>query len=389
VEEKYRAWFRTTLTNNYYNCKSNIVIEINKMQISKRISILAAAFLFFAASPSYSQIFRSSEATPQGAVIYSLPQTSIKVTLKVSMKNFSAGPYAAYSDKYLGVSADRTSKKTCTIEEIEITPLVEADPDYSVAVNLGSSKNASASFLALSSQGLIIAPGYFVPENAPSRFPSPVQASFNEAVANLSTQTTQLYKSVTNEDGEVEKIAVPQTQTVTKSLEKKAEETAQLIFLLREKKIDILTGETDANYSGAALGNAVEKMENLEKEYTSLFTGKTTTAVQQASFEVVPKAKNQKQNYVVCRISDSQGLLPADNMSGRPVYLELAVTEGKISGGVSAEETAASKGKVAYRTPLVVVARIVDGQTVLGQTRIPVYQFGKLLYFPLDLALGK
>ena len=56
---------------------------------------------------------------------------------------------------------------------------------------------------------------------------------------------------------------------------------------------------------------------------------------------------------------------------------------------VSAEETAASKGKVAYRTPLVVVARIVDGQTVLGQTRIPVYQFGKLLYFPLDLALGK
>jgi hypothetical protein len=76
-------------------------------------------------------------------------------------------------------------------------------------------------------------------------------------------------------------------------------------------------------------------------------------------------------------------------MSGRPVYLELAVTEGKISGGVSAEETAASKGKVAYRTPLVVVARIVDGQTVLGQTRIPVYQFGKLLYFPLDLALGK
>ena len=191
------------------------------------------------------------------------------------------------------------------------------------------------------------------------------------------------------DEGEVEKVAVPQTQTVAKSLEKKAEETAQLIFRLREKKIDILTGDTDANYSGEALGSAVDKMNALEKEYTSLFTGKTTTATQSASFEVVPKAKNAKQNYVVFRISDTQGLLPPDNMSGRPVYLELTVADGKISPEVSAEEIAASKGKVAYRMPLVVTARLLDGQTVLGQTRIPVYQFGKLCYFPLDLALGK
>ena len=76
-------------------------------------------------------------------------------------------------------------------------------------------------------------------------------------------------------------------------------------------------------------------------------------------------------------------------MSGRPVYLELAVTEGKISPEASAEEIASSKGKVAYRMPLVVTARLTDGQSVLGQTRIPVYQFGKICYFPLDLALGK
>ena len=359
------------------------------MRISKRIPILVAAFLLLAATPSYSQLFKGSDAAPQGAVVYSLPQTSIRVTLKVSLRNFSAGPYAAYSDKYLGVSADRASKKSCVIEEVELTPLIEADQNLSVALNMGNSKNASANFLALCSQGLIVAPGYINSDNAQMRFPSLAEPAFNEAVANLSTQTTQLYKTVTNENGEVEKIAVPQTQTVAKSLEKKAEETAQLIFRLREKKIDVLTGDTDANYSGAALGSAVEKITQLENEYTSLFTGKTTVALQQASFEVVPRAKNQKQNYVVCRISDSQGLLPADNMSGRPVYLELVVTEGKIAPEAGAEDIAASKGKVAYRMPLVVTARLLDGQTVLGQTRIPVYQFGKILYFPLDLALGK
>ena len=359
------------------------------MQIAKRISILIAALLLVSATTSYSQIFKSSDAAPAGTVIYSLPQTSVRITVKASLSRFTAGPYAAYSEKYLGVSADRSSKSTCTIEEVELVPLIEADQSLSVALNIGTSKNANANFLNFCTQGLIIAPGYFSSETAPMRFPSPVQPSFNEAVAHLGTQTTQLYKSITNEDGEVEKVAVPQTQTVAKTVEKKAEETAQLIFRLREKKIDILTGDTDANYSGEALGSAVEKMISLEKEYTSLFTGKTTSATQTASFEIVPKAKNSKQSYVVFRISDTQGLLPADNMSGRPVYLELTVTDGKIAPDVTAEEMAASKGKVAYRIPLVVTARLLDGQNVLGQTRIPVYQFGKLVYFPLDLALGK
>ncbi|MBP5390965.1 MAG: DUF4831 family protein [Bacteroidales bacterium] len=359
------------------------------MQIVKRTSIFIAALLLASATPSFSQIFKSTDAAPAGTVIYSLPQTSVRVTVTVSLSKFTAGPYAAYSEKYLGTSADRSSKNSCTIEEVELTPLVEADQSLCVALNIGNSKNASANFLNFCTQGLIVAPGYFTAETAPARFPSPVQPSFSEGVANLTTQTTQLYKSVTNEDGEVEKVAVPQTQTVAKSLEKKAEETAQLIFRLREKKIDILTGDTDANYSGAALGSAVEKMTLLENEYTSLFTGKTTVAKQTASFEVVPKAKNAKQSYVVFRISDSQGLLPPDNMSGRPVYLELTVTDGKIAPEVSAEEIAASKGKVAYRMPLVVTARLLDGQTVIGQTRIPVYQFGRLAYFPLDLALGK
>ena len=359
------------------------------MQIAKRTSIIIAALLLASATPSFSQIFKSTDAAPAGTVIYSLPQTSVRVTVTVSLSKFTAGPYAAYSEKYLGTSADRSSKNSCTIEEVELTPLVEADQSLCVALNIGNSKNASANFLNFCTQGLIVAPGYFTAESAPARFPSPVQPSFSEGVANLTTQTTQLYKSVTNEDGEVEKVAVPQTQTVAKSLEKKAEETAQLIFRLREKKIDILTGDTDANYSGAALGSAVEKMTLLENEYTSLFTGKTTVAKQTASFEVVPKAKNAKQSYVVFRISDTQGLLPPDNMSGRPVYLELTVTDGKIAPEVSAEEIAASKGKVAYRMPLVVTARLLDGQTVIGQTRIPVYQFGRLAYFPLDLALGK
>ena len=359
------------------------------MRTKKLICLLSMVLVILSSNRANSQILKESDQLPQGAIIYSLPQTSIRVKVKVAMKTFTAGPYASYSEKYLGVAAEKSSKKSCTIEEVEIAPLVEADPSLSVAVNIGNSKNAGANFLNFCSQGLIVAPGYFNSEGAPLRFPSQFQTRFNEAVPHLGTQTTQLYKSVTNENGEVEKVAVPQTQTVAKSVERKAEETANLIFKLREKKIDILVGETDANYSGAALGSAVENMNKLESEYTSLFTGKNSVVYQEASFEVVPKAGNAKQTYVAFRISDTQGLLPAENMSGRPVYVELTVTEGKIAGALSQEEIMTSKGKIAYRTPLVVTAKLLDGQTVIGQTRIPVYQFGKVLYFPLDIALGK
>ena len=355
------------------------------MGVKRALLSLLAAILILA--PAHSQIIRESDQLPQGAIIYSLPQTSIRVSVKVLCTEFTPGPYAAWSEKYLGVAAQRNAKKTYTFQQIEITPFVEADPSLNVALNLGNSKNASANFLNFCSQGLIVAPGYFNSSSAPLRFPAYLPQQFNEAVPHLGTQTTQLYKSVTNENGEVEKVAVPQTQVVAKPSEKKAEETAALIFRLREKKIDILTGDTDANYSGAALGSAVDNMERLEQEYTSLFLGRNVTSVMEASFDVVPEAKGGKQNIVAFRISDTQGIVGADNMSGRPIYLEL-VPIGKVENSAGADASS-SKGKIAYRTPMPASVRLLDGQNVLGQSRVLVYQLGKILYFPMDVALGR
>lgn len=359
-----------------------------KMQIAK-----SAILFFFISSLSlaaHSQVLRESDPIPQGAVIYSLPMTSITISITVAHKDFTAGIYSAYAKKYLGIDAQRNDSETYTIKGAEISSYVEADPSINVAVNLGNSKNAGLNFLKFSSQGLIVAPGTFTSASANYRFPSEFSIGDNiEAVSNLEAKTTNLYKSVTNDSGEVEKVAVPQTQIVQKTQEQKAEETAQLLYKIKQKKVDILTGETDANYSGAALGDAVKEMRKLEAEYTTLFLGKSRTERVKASTEILPDAKNAKQIYVAFRISDTQGILPAENLSGRPVYLELSAANGKIASSSLDEEAALSKGKAAYRTPVVVVAKLIDGQKVLAQKRIPVYQFGKILYFPLEIALGK
>lgn len=355
-----------------------------------RMVLLLAALAF--CTVSNAQILRSGEPVPQGAVIYSLPQTSVKVDVKVRRTVFTAGPYAAYAQKYLGVNAKQSDSQEYSIEEVSISYDIESDPSVSIALNLGNSKNATANFLNFTENGLLVAPGYFTSSGAASFNPAAREAEWTksvQAVSHLDKKTTKLYRSVTKEDGSVDRVAVPQTKIVEKSAEQKAEETAELIFKLRQKRIEILTGETDANYSGEALGAAMKEISRLEKQYVALFVGKTVTDFQSGSYVVVPNARNAKHTYVAFRISDTQGLVAADNVSGRPVYMDFSVTEGKIDGAVSEADILNSKGKIVYRTPVIATVKVIDGQKVLGQGRVPVYQFGKTHLIPMETAFGK
>ena len=59
---------------------------------------------------------QTAVSDPQGAMIYSLPMTSVKLEIEASRESFYAGPYAKYAQKYLGIDADiypALPAKTC------------------------------------------------------------------------------------------------------------------------------------------------------------------------------------------------------------------------------------------------------------------------------------
>ena len=309
---------------------------------------LLCAFAVCCAIQMNGQVFSSGEALPQGAIIYSLPSTTITLKATAEQDAFIAGPYAAYAPKYLGIDAKRTNSNTYKIKEIELIPLVEADPNMNVAINLGTNKAASANFLNFCAQGLIVASDGYNGVNVPFRFPTVVNnTDFNSVtnVSNLANQSTILYKTIETPDG-IEKVPVQQSQIVEKSPEKKAEEVANLIFTLRQKRIDILTGDTDVTYSGEAMSAVLDEITRLEQEYLSLFIGKSVKQPQTLVFDVVPSAANNKQMYIAFRISDNQGLLPANNVGGRPIVLELVADGENIQNVSAAEATANSKGRI-------------------------------------------
>ena len=341
------------------------------------------------AGEAVSQTVRPDEKIPLGAIVYSLPSTTIHFDVVADHESFVAGPYAKFAQKYLGVQAREESAETYKLKSVEMTPYIEADYSTNYEVNLGNSKNASANFLEFMSQGLIVWSDSYAGKNEKMRFQNAKRdLEFNQiqTTQNLTSEKTTLYKTVQTAGG-LERVAVQQNQVVEKSLERRAEETASLIFKLRAKRVEIITGETDATFSGEALKAAISEINRLENEYMTLFLGKSTTDTQKMSFDIVPSPDNQKQIYIAFRISETQGLLPATNIAGRPVVLELS-NEDKVAPAPKMELTNA-KGRVIYRRPAAMVAKVLDGQTTLMQTRIPVYQLGTLLSFPVEVATAK
>ena len=340
------------------------------------LKIMLAAVMILAAQSAPAQILKAGKSAPAGNVVYSLPVTSITFCVDAVREDFIAGPYASYAKKYMGSEAKTANEVNYYLKSIKLVPYLEADPSVRYAVNL---KGKSADFMTLCSQGLVVASDSYTGKEEMWRFPSLAgndRFAGKDVEDNLSTATTTLYKTIKTANG-YEKVAVSQNQVVEKSAEKKASETAATIFKLRSMRMAIVTGDTDATYSGEAMAAAIKELLRMEEEYMSLFYGTTIETVQTMNFDVVPQADRKDQKYVAFRLSDTEGLLPPSDLSGRPIVLDLELDDLAV---------ARSDGRgdgIYYRVPRTATARVMDGANMLLQTRIPIYQLGEVLTFPI------
>lgn len=301
-------------------------------------------------------------------VTYALPRTAIQFEVDASQEVFYAGPFAKYAAKYLGVEARTQNATSYTITAIRLRPLVEADQSERYSVNLGGS--AENALLQLTSQGLVAGSAGAFSHEAGWKYPLAAGSDFalRGVPSNLTTQTGVLHAW----QGIVE-----QDMLVEKTPEQKASEVAEQIFEIRKNKYKILVGDTDATYSGEAMKATIDELNRLEQDYISLFMGYSIYNTQTASFEVVPSASNKNQVYVAFRISEQEGLVPSDNMMGKPYYLELKPE--KVDMPADAREG----NGLRYRIPAVCALRLHDGVNTLLQTRIPVYQLGITTIYPV------
>ncbi len=319
---------------------------------------------------------------PEGYVTYSLPSTTISLDVEAVQETFYAGPYAKFAEKYLGIKPRMRNETSVQLTQLRMTPYVEADQTCRYSVK-AAKQSLSESVFKLSAAGLVtFADAKFADESV-WRFPVEAAGDFSGkgVSSNLTSEATTLYRNEKKESV-YNKVSVQQNMVVEKTLEQKAAETAGMILQIRDQRLKIVTGDTDATYSGEAMGAAIEELTRLEKEYMTLFTGYSEYQTQTMRFDVIPERNRENQMYIAFRISDSHGLAPADEISGKPVIMEIIPPE------FQQPEIDRKKAEVIhYRIPAVCTIKLKSGTELLLQSRIPVYQLGQDSSIPVSVAI--
>lgn len=347
--------------------------------------ILIAALLTISAAATNAQ---TKAEDMQGYLTYTLPKTTIVLEVEAVQEKFYAGPYAKYAEKYLGIKPRQNDEVAFQLTQIKMTPYVEADQSrrYSFNVKKGS---VDASFLKLSSQGLISFSDANFGDESIWRFPTRTQGDFaSKGVnSNLTSESTTLYRNEKKESA-YNKVSVQQDMIVEKSPEKRAAETADMILKIRQQRFQIVTGDTDATYSGEAMGAAIAELTRLEQEYMTLFVGYSEYQTQVMRFEVMPDAERESQMYIAFRLSDSAGLVPADNLNGRPVVMEIVpqvFAEPEVTEVL--DEKSVKPVEAYYRIPAMCTVKLINSGDVIMQTRLPIYQLGRESSLPVNVKL--
>jgi len=350
-----------------------------KTSILSIILIFLAVSLFAAPKDDKKKEVPGSASGTLEGVIYSLPQTGIRIHIKATRERFVHGPFQMYAQKMLGIdNAPAADADRWNLDEMRLETFSQPDPDQ-VHKALGQ----AAQLVSLTESGILtgINSGVKTPEST---------------IETQSFLTKDLQNRVSFTDLSIWSFYSPTDSTksfkmVSKNIDQKAAEAAETIFNLRNSRFALLTNADDEPLpDGKSFEVMREELAKMEENYLALFIGKSSKQSYEFSFDFVPGEKTTK-GEVFFRFSEDRGVLPKADLSGRPIVIEitkddnLAAKQSALSPSANPE---AGKSGLYYRIPGMSEIRILDGSKQLAGARAPIAQFGTTAPVPEDLLDG-
>ncbi len=327
-----------------------------------------------------------------GSLVYALPLTAFDFTVVATKTIRKAGPYHQYANQFLGLNDVISEDEIVwTLKEVKIRPVKELDPDQYYVIESDGLMEINA--IAMKSSGLILDVNPSVYGNREFYNPDLTDEETKSIFSNVGfdeyydVEQDTTYKLV-NVDTAFVRIPYVQERRRQLSTEEQAENMSRTLLELREGRHMILTGETNVFPQDRA---ALDEINRLEYEYTSLFSGKTYSEEQTFKFFLVPDKSMEGRPVVLFRFSPGEGVLDPTDVCGRPVVVEMMST-GKVNNinMVTRDDTTGEKfDRLYYRIPEVVNIRVTDGKKTIGSSRQLVYQFGKVVTLPANYIIGK
>lgn len=360
--------------------------------MSKILLSIIVSFVFLSCSSKTIQVEPVGKHPDDSkfAVYYTLPRTVVDVKVVCSQSEFIPGPYAVYAKKFLGIDGVSNVKKVeYSISKIDIETHAEPDPNaifvvYPTAKGYGN-------YLRLSAEGLIlpVSPTTDSKTITHSQELKTEEVVFKDLSVNpfIADETATFYGR-TLRDSVYVRVPIQHSMTVERNLEEKAKEAADFIFSIRKKRLDFLTPDIDHPFAGDALQVILKELQRLEDEYLALFIGKRFTHTFSQTYCLIPSS-TKGESVILFRFSESKGLLPSTDLSGRPILIELDQPQypenfDAVKGSIEAFAEKAKLDRFYYRIPVVTGIRILDGNQQLASKRFSVYQYGLLAQLPVN-----
>jgi len=319
--------------------------------------------------------------TFEEGIAYALPRTGLRVYVKAIKESFEPGPYAGYAEQLLGIKSVKTrAESKWMVSEVRIESFSEPDPEQ-VYKAMGD----ASSKLNLTYDGIILG------INLPNVTPQPSILKTNKVVQVPDEPDDFSFDYFTDTPFYIPGDSTNQFQPRRVEVEQKAAEAAQRILDARMSRYDMAAGMLDEFHpDGESYNVSLEELKQIEKNYLSLFVGRTTQKKDIFSFNYIPTKASGK-GEVIFRISDEKGLVSSDDLSGKPVMVEFEVDKkliDKYTDFSKSENPSAGKSGIYYRMPGMATVKIINDLNTIASARLPIAQFGVVAPLPENVVYG-
>ena len=332
-------------------------------------ALLSTAFWSHQLQAQFTTTF-AKNVTPgqQNGIYYSLPQTMLRLDFVIDEIKMEKGPLSDYASNYLDM-ADVVEYETTEYKlvDVSMTSVVSPDPNALFFVTLATGRGSGKVQFDVMPNGIIRSAGVGV-----------VAENENHIIPKVEEPKCCVEKSEPNYE-------FINLLSAGKSNAQLAKEVADKIEEIKKDKYFLIRGDEGMAQNSETFNAMYQKLDALEKEYTSLLIGKRVAKRVVKSVYVVPNKEVPTQS--VAKFSESNGLTLGTAGSGSMITvqtLSLGTTAAINAPSQSAVESMSYENKLFYRIPDMAQVTVSCGNQTLLEDRVTINQLGALLMAPLS-----
>lgn len=327
------------------------------------LPFMALLGICFTASAQQTKLLTAERHNEYG-LVYTLPLTAFQIEVTATREIRKAGPYYQYAKKFVGT--DRVIKddaEVWTIESVRVEPYGVPDKEARYMMQL---KPGATTFIGVAADGMLLSINATPADPPEFKVTQPGEPEGEKLADNE-------YLQYVDEDFIASQSKVKQAQMLAESL-----------MEIRDAKISLTRGTADQMPTdGKQLELMLNSLRHQEAAITAAFLGSSVKETVVRTFTFEPEDEGRT---VLFRMSDFDGFVAADDYSGEPVYIKVAITnEGVVPVDAKGEVKKLPKDAVAYNVPGAADISILYKGKTLFNREFEVAQFG--VTFGLNPAL--